>query len=140
MKRRKILFALLSPLLLAFNSCSNSSSDSENKLTLGTGLGRGVITGITDTFSVEPGKEGVLIQFMLESKNDMSGGYLISIHLEQLIDGKYIHIRFFDYGLSDTAPQFYYINSFYHIYGSGSFRATGMVGDRIIAWSAYTVK
>jgi hypothetical protein len=140
MEKIKILFIVLSLFLLSFNSCSNSSSDSENKLTLGTGIGRGIITGITDIFSVDPGKDGVVIQFMLESKNDMSGGYTISILIEQLVDNKYIFRRLFDYGLSNDAPQFYYINSFYHIYGSGSFVATGLVGDRIVAKCSYTVK
>lgn len=127
--------------MVIFSACSKNtvSDDTENKLTLGTGLGRGTVTGATDTFTLDPQADGVLIQWMLESKIDMGGGYLISILIEERVGDNFIERVLYDYDYTDESFVFYYIDSFYHQIGAGDFRATGLVNNMKVASQTYSV-
>ena len=65
---------------------------------------------------------------------------MISILVEQKIGETWIELRLFDYGLTDDTPSFYYLGSFFHSFGLGTFRATGFLGNRRIAWTTYIVR
>ena len=136
----KKLFVLSLIILVTVASCSDDPvSDSVDRLTLGTGLGRGTITGVTQSFIQNPDSDGVLIQWMLESRRDISGGYIVSILIEQKIGNDYVNKILFDYEPTEDYPVYYYIDSFYHDLGTGSFRATCYVGNKRIASQTYTV-
>ena len=128
-------------LIFISSACSDNtvSDDTENKLTLGTGLGHGTVTGVSDSFTLDPDGEGVLIQWMLESKRDMGGGYIVSILIEEKVGDEYVERILYDYESTEENFVFYYIDSFYHQLGVGNFRATGFVGSSEVASQTYTV-
>jgi len=137
----KVLLPFFLIMCIFIASCADNPADEGvNRLILGTGLGRGTITGVTQSFALPPGAEGVLIQWKLETKDDIGGGYIVSILIEQKVGDSYKEKRIFDYQPTDDYPVFYYIDSFYHKFGIGSFRATAYVGNRRIASQTYTVQ
>ncbi len=137
----KKLVNLILVILVITTGCSDNpaSDDIQDRLRLGTGLGRGTVTGITDTFYMNPDTGGVLIQWMLESKYDLGGGHIISILIEEKVGENYVERKLFDYEPADDINVYYYIHSFYHQLGPGIFRATGIVGHRKAASQTYTV-
>jgi len=137
----KKLYFLISLLIFLSSACSDStvSDDTENKLILGTGLGHGTVTGVSDSFNLDPDGEGVLIQWMLESKRDMGGGYIVSILIEEKVGDEYVERILYDYEPTEENFVFYYIDSFYHQLGVGNFRAAGFVGSGKVASQTYTV-
>ena len=139
MKKSYILAAFL---IFISSGCSDNtvSENTVNKLSLGTGLGHGTVTGVSDSFALDPDGKGVLIQWMLESKRDMGGGYIVSILIEEKAGDEYVERILYDYEPTEENFVFYYIDSFYHQLGVGNFRATGFVGSGKVASQAYTVK
>jgi hypothetical protein len=134
-----ISIALIAAFLFAYSCSNDPSSDGVDRLTLGTGLGPGKVTGNGEIFTVKDGEDGVLIYFNLESKSDIGGGKMISILIEQKIGEIWYERRLFDYGLTDNMPSYYYLGSFFHSFGIGSFRATGFMGNRRLARASYIV-
>ena len=137
----KTIFPLLIPLLFCLAGCGDSPTDDYiDRLVLGTGLGHGVVTGISDVFVIKPESDGVLLHWALESKYDMGGGFMISILVEQKIGDAFVERQLIDYEPLDDTDIYYYIESFYHIHGTGTFRANAIVGFRKVASQEYTVR
>ncbi len=122
------------------SGCSDTGhDDTEDTLILGTGLDHGTVTGATETFLGNPETGAVIIYWSLETKHDMSG-YRLRLLIEEKVGSKWNERRLFDYGIIGDILVYYYIDSFYHDYGIGTFRATVFIGERDVASTEYTVQ
>ena len=126
--------------LIILSGCSDSSvDDTVDTLVLGTGLGHGIVTGATDIFTGESQTGAVIICWSLETRHDMSG-FPIRLLIEEKAGSMWNERRLFEYGIIQDPLIFYYIDSFYHDYGIGAFRATIFIGERDVVSKEYSVQ
>lgn len=139
-RQTSLLPLIITLSLIILSGCGGSSvDDTVDTLVLGTGLGHGVVTGATDIFSGEPQTGAVIIYWALETRNDMSG-FPIRLLIEEKAGSRWNERRLFEYGIMQDPLTFYYIDSFYHNYGIGAFRATIFIGERDVVSKEYSVQ
>lgn len=132
--------SLLACILLLAAACADTVSDADtDRLTIGTGLGDGVVTGTADRFLVSPGSEGILLHWAIESRYDIGRGSELALLLEENVDGRWVERELFEYGPVDSIEVYYLIESYYHDRGAGLFRATVISGIRIVASREYMI-
>ncbi len=134
-----VLFIIFSAFALLHGCSDTGSDDTENTLILGTGLGHGIVTGATESFTGDSEDGSVIIYWSLETKHDMSG-YRLRVLIEEKAGNKWNERRIFDYGIIADTLIYYYIDSFYHEFGTGTFRATAFISDNDVASTEYMVE
>jgi len=133
------LFIVFSVIML-ITGCGNPVSDEDRDyLTLGTGIGHGKVTGAGETFAIPSGSDGVLIHWALESRNDIGRGLFLAMLIEQKTGDQWIERRLYEYTPIPDTEVYFLIDSFYHQFGTGTFRATAISGIRKVAYRQYTV-
>jgi hypothetical protein len=137
---KSIFFAMMI-LSLVFVACEKEEEDNTeeftNKLTLGTGMSGFNITGEATTFYQVGG--AVNLFWRLESVDDMAGSQ-VKIKIEKSVSGTFQPLD----SLTFNNPQSYghiMLSSFSHDYGTGTFRATGILvtGSKTVASKEYIV-
>ena len=137
--KKYIILITLGLLIISFAGCNDksttSSSEFTNSLVLGKNMSGFNIVGETTTFS-----DSTSIFWRLESKEDM-GGSMVEIQISKAGAGGYQMVNTFSF----PNPQSYghiMLSSIYHIFGKGSFRATGrlVTGAKTVATRDYIIQ